>query len=206
MAAVALIAAAWGGLSASPARAQNLLSNGSFELPAYSSPGGFFPASIPGWSLSNSIEIQKGIYTAQDGSQYAELDDIANTSISQTLTIIPGYQAELKFYYSPRPGQPASTLGLDVKLDGNTIFALAADGSSLSDTNWTLYSYAYTPTTSSATIVFTGTGTSDARGAFLDNVTYTQVPAPLPVIGPVAALTSFRRLRRLRYRLRQGQA
>jgi hypothetical protein len=165
-----------------------------------------FPQAFRAGLSPTASKSKKSIYTAQDGSQYAELDDIAITSISQTLTIMPGYQAELKFYYSPRPGQPASTLGLDVKLDGNTIFALAADGSSLSDTNWTLYSYAYTPTTSSATIVFTGTGTSDGRGAFLDNVTYRQVPAPLPVIGPVAALASFRRLRRLRSRLRQGQA
>lgn len=95
---------------------------------------------------------------------------------------------------------------MDVTLDGATIFSLATDGSSLSNTNWTLYSYAYTPTTTSATIVFTGMGSANGAGAFLDNVSYSQVPAPLPVIGPVAALGSFRRLRRLSSCLRQGQA
>ncbi len=159
-------------------------------------PGGFFPTSIPGWSLSNGIEIQKGIYTAQDGSQYAELDVINNTSISQTLSIIPGALSTIEFYYSPRPGQPASTLGLDVKLDGNTIFSLAADGSSLSNTNWTLYTYTYTPSTSSANLVFTGTGTSDTFGAFVDNVSYSQVPGPLPLMGAGVAFGLSRKLRR----------
>jgi hypothetical protein len=60
----------------------------------------------------------------------------------------------------------------------------------------TLYSYACTPASSSATIVFTGTGTSDSVGAFLDNVSPTQVPGPLPLLGVGVAFGLSRQLRR----------
>ncbi len=195
LAAAILVGATCGGLCASPARA-NLVANGSFEDPIVSAPTQF--TSIPGWTATKGIEIQNSRpgFTPQQGNQFIELDPFENTSISQALAVIPGLPSELKFYYSPRPGYPASTNGLEVKLDGSTIFSLAADGTGLTDTSWTLYSHAYTPATSSATIVFTGTGTSDTIGAFVDNVSYSQVPGPLPVMGAGVAFRLSRKLRR----------
>lgn len=192
LAAVALVAAACGGFSASPARA-NLVTNGSFELPSLTS--GTQLASIPGWAATNGVEIGVSSTWAQSGKQFAEMDVNANTSMSQTLSVLPGLPSTLTFYSSPRPGQPASTTGLDVKLDGNTIFSFAVDGSSLTLPNWTLYSYTYTPSTSSANLVFTGTGTSDGFGAYLDNVSYKQVPGPLPLMGAGVAFGLSRKLR-----------
>ena len=198
--AIVMVGATCAVLSGSPARA-NLVINGSFEDPFLTTGAQF--SSIPGWTATNGVEVAVSIAWAQSGRQFVEMDVQSNTSMSQTISVLPGLASTLTFYSSPRPGQPASTTGLDVKLDGNTIFSFAQNGSSLTSPNWTLYTYTYTPSTSSANLVFTGAGSSDGFGAYLDNVRYTQVsgsstqvPGPLPLMGAGVAFGLSRKLRR----------
>ncbi len=191
--AIVMAGATCGVLSGSPARA-NLVTNGSFEDPSLTT--GTQLSSISGWTATNQVEVAVSSAWAQSGKQFVEMDVFTNTSMSQTISVLPGLPSTLTFYSSPRPGQPASTNGLDVKLDGNTIFSFAENGSSLTDLNWTLYTYTYTPSTSSANLVFTGTGTPDGYGTYLDTVSYTQVPGPLPLMGAGVAYGLSRKLRR----------
>ncbi|MFM8275399.1 MAG: DUF642 domain-containing protein [Cyanobium sp.] len=196
LAAAVLIGATCAALGASPARA-NLVVNGSFESPNVTGP--VIRTSLPGWTLNPNIEIQPNppiIYSAQQGKQWVELDSNANTSISQAIPVTLGLPYKLKFYYSPKPNNPASSNGMNVKLNGATIFSLATSGIGLANTSWSLHSYTHTAATSSTTITFTGTGTSDTGGAFLDNVSYTQAPGPLPLMAVGVAFGCSRKLRR----------
>jgi hypothetical protein len=197
--ATALFGATFLGLCAQPAQAvsalvtygPNLVVNGNFERPELSSTAtptaSIFPTSIQGWTGTNGIEIHKNIFTpiAEEGPQYAELDVSSNTSISQQISVSPGRTS----------------------LSGNTIFSLSENGVGLGNTAWRSYSYDYTPSTSSVLIRFTATGDSDSLGVLVDGISYVQeVPGPLPVLGPLAILGSFRRLRQLSstMRLRRG--
>ena len=194
--AIVMAGATCAALSGSPARA-NLVTNGSFEVPFLTSVSRL--NSIPGWTATNQFEVAVSSTWAQSGKQFVEMDVNVNTSMSQTISVLPGLPSTLTFYSSPRPGQPASTNGLDVKLDGNTIFSFTQNGSGLTSPNWTLYTYTYTYTTStsSANLVFTGTGTSDGFGTYLDTVSFTQqVPGPLPLMGAGVAFGLSRKLRR----------
>lgn len=219
--ATALFGATFLGLCAQPAQAvsalvtygPNLVVNGNFERPELSSTAtptaSIFPTSIQGWTGTNGIEIHKNIFTpiAEEGPQYAELDVSSNTSISQQISVSPGRTSRFSFYYSPRPGTSALSNALDVSLSGNTIFSLSENGVGLGNTAWRSYSYDYTPSTSSVLIRFTATGDSDSLGVLVDGISYVQeVPGPLPVLGPLAILGSFRRLRQLSstMRLRRG--
>jgi hypothetical protein len=203
------------GGSVEPAMAFNLVTNGSFESDANDPIGFSRPSSLSGWTVGpNKIDLLSNSFrgwSAQDGSQFVEMDAQVNTSISQTVSSLSaGQNYILSFYYVPRadynfPGEsnlPASTLGLDVYLGTSQIFSLAKDGGP--PMNWQRYSYEFTATSTTQAITFVGAGTSDGYGAFLDNVSVEAVPAPLPMLGAGAALGTFRRMRLQSRRLRQA--
>jgi hypothetical protein len=196
------------GFSAFPASATNLIVNGSFEDPDIPTPSAFGFLSLPGWTLTgNFIEIQDtDVGNAQDGTQYIELDSDVNYSLTQVITgLTAGTVFDLKFFYSPRPGVAQSSNGAQVSLGGSTIFDIALNGIGNTNTVWTPFSRRFTATSSTTSLVFTGTGASDSVGALIDNVTLIEVPAPLPLLGIGAAFGWSRKLRnRIKSSLSQG--
>lgn len=186
------------GISAFPANATNLIVNGSFESPDIPTGSVFGFFSLPGWTrIGDVIELQDtDAGTAQDGTQYVELDANINYSLSQLATGLSiGTTYDLKFFYSPRPDVPQSSNGAQVSLDGSTIFNIALDGTGNTNTVWSPFTHRFTATSSSTTVVFTGTGTSDSAGALIDNVILIEVPGPLPLLGVAAGLGWSRKLR-----------
>jgi hypothetical protein len=149
-----------------------LMVNGSFEEPQL--PGGYkiLPA-VPGWKVSfgPGIELQHGVSgSSKDGTQHIELDSTENTGIEQTVATTAGSILALSFAYSARPGRPAATNGVEVRVDGKVVLALAEDGTPFRDSNWSPHVVTFTAGGSHATVEFRGTGTSDGFGAYIDDV------------------------------------
>jgi hypothetical protein len=167
----------WLGLCVTaPAAAQgNLVVNGSFEQPAlgFGSFGVF--GSIPGWTttIGSGIEVENhAAGTPFAGNQLVEMDSNDNSGMQQVIPTTAGQSYAFSFRYSPRPGVPASSNGIEVRVNGSVIDTIAQDGTALSDTVWTRFSYSVTATGSSTTIEFRAVGTSDGVGGFLDAVSF----------------------------------
>jgi hypothetical protein len=160
--------------AASPARASDLVVNGSFEQPVVATGSFLVTTALPGWTVSGvGVEIQNNIAflggTAYDGAQYVELDSTANSCMQQVVPTIAGQKYTLIFAYSPRPHQLASTNEVDVKLNGTLIAALAQDGTANSHSAWSVQDYAFTAA-GPTTLQFCAAGTSDGVGGWIDDV------------------------------------
>jgi Protein of unknown function (DUF642) len=166
-----LLAVAAAMLLAGPAGAQNIVQNGSFEEPAIA-PGSFTNLpSIPGWTDSTGcgIEIQSGVAgTPADGAQLVELDSNCSSVISQTLATQPGAAYDLQFQFSARPG--VADNHVQVRWNGTVVADLTADGTGLSDTQWTKHSVIVVATGASTTLSFADLSVSDSLGTYIDDV------------------------------------
>jgi hypothetical protein len=153
----------------------DLIVNGSFEEPQLAGGYKILPA-VPGWKVSfgPGIELQHGVNgSSKDGAQHVELDSTENTGIEQTVSTTAASILALSFAYSPRPGRPAATNGVEVRVDGKVVLALAEDGTPFRDSNWSPHVIAFTAAGSNATVEFRGTGTSDGFGGYIDDVKLT---------------------------------
>ena len=149
-----------------------LIVNGSFEEPQLSGGYKILPA-VPGWKVSfgPGFELQRGVSgSSKDGAQHVELDSTENSGIEQSVSTTPASILALSFAYSPRPGRPAATNGVEVRVDGKVVLALAEDGTPLRDSNWSPHVVTFTAVGSNTTVEFRGTGTSDGLGAYIDDV------------------------------------
>ncbi|AOT07562.1 DUF642 domain-containing protein [Pseudoalteromonas luteoviolacea] len=154
------------------ANAENLVTNGSFEEDAVNSKWTLLD-SVTGWQSEGArFEIQTsrlGIITAADGNQYIELDSTANHSVFQTLATEVGKTYEVSFYYSPRVTGNNRTNKVDVKWNGTTVLNLNA-----TRRGWQSFTLSVEAVSSSSEIRFTGSGTNDSLGGFIDNVAVTE--------------------------------
>jgi hypothetical protein len=177
----------------------NLIENGSFEAPALDEEGfgwDVFPSEINGlawiveWLFPSEdapevpvLEIQGSYFTPAAGNQYAELDsnynpapggeyngEQAGVRILQTIPTIPGYTYTVSYQFSPKPGYDADSNVLVAKVDGGVKGTHSADGSLLSDTSWTPYTYSFVATDNEAVISFEDAGTQDTFGTLIDAV------------------------------------
>jgi hypothetical protein len=150
--------------------------NGSFEEPQFPNGYKIFPA-IPGWKVSvgPGIEIQHGVAgSSKDGAQHAELDSTENVAIEQAISTRAASLLSLSLAYSPRPGRPANTNGVEVRVDGKIVATLAEDGTPFENAHWSAHVFGFTAAGSTATIEFRGTGISDGFGGFIDDVKVVQ--------------------------------
>ncbi len=134
-------------------------------------------ATADGWTGgANGIELQNnvaGAPAATGGNVFVELDTFANSSMSR---IIAGGSYDLSYLYSPRPGIPASSNGIQVFLNGVALGPLVtADGGSA--TQWSTISDSFTAAPGS-TLTFAAEGVSDSLGGYVDNITLSAVPEP----------------------------
>ena len=87
-----------------------------------------------------------------------------------------------------------------VSWDGSVIDSLNADGASLGDTAWPVFTYTVTASSNLTTLKFSGTNPSDSLGSYIDAVSVQAVPEPasLAMMGMgIAGISGFARRRRL---------
>lgn len=160
--------------------AQNLLTNGDFELndrhtyPSYQGPPvdlAYVPIGqpLPGWTFSHSVDLYGPINAPQNGSQFLDLVGggplSATYSISQTFATVAGYTYHLDFFYGNNEnfsdplqnpgGVPAS---FNAALTGSgTILSvnLTHSGDTMTVRNWGEFAVNFVANSSSTTLTFT---------------------------------------------------
>lgn len=179
-----------------------LIQNGSFEA-GHGLAGNDWEifSSITGWTQGPDgipFEVQTngvGGFSPHTGNAYIELDgdtegnpDNAtaaatpgsgtNATIQQTVTgLVAGQEYELTFWYSPRGGEGTGNSGMDVSFGGLPVYSIPPDANLAP--GWVKYTVTFTATGPSAVLAFTGTGTENEFGAFLDDVSLKAVNPPL---------------------------
>src|SRR6476646_5132763 len=122
---------------------------------------------IEGWTASggDGIEVQNhAAGTPFSETNLVELDSNNNSAMSRSIEA--GFYT-LNFYYSARPGIAASSNGIDVLINGSSIFNITGNGAG--DTVWMPQSVNFN-VGSSSTLTFAAIGTSDSLGGYLDNI------------------------------------
>lgn len=167
-----------------------LVVNGSFESPVVYCYATF--TTIPGWTTSfgRGIEIQNDCAgTAFDGQQLVELDSEINSGMVQQIPTIPGQAYQLGFAYSPRPGYPRASNGIDVFFDNTLLASITEDGMDLSDTRWSIFTWSVVAGGSSSRLEFRATGASEGVGGYVDDVHLTSI-GPATITVPPASQTA----------------
>ena len=166
----------------------SLLTNGSFESPGIAT-GWTILAGLPGWSASAAgVELRNGaVGTAQQGSNFVELDTTINSAIWQNVSTEAGHDYVLSGYFSPRISVAAASNDIDVFWNGTKLSTLGGTGTGLSAHAWSKFSYTVTGTGADV-LRFAATGLSDSLGGSLDNVSLSAVPEPTSLALVLAAL------------------
>ena len=131
--------------------------------------------SAEGWNAASGDGIEIQNHAAGDPfseSNLVELDSNDNSSMSR---MIDAGHYTLSFYYSARPGVAAASNGIDVLVNGNSIFNITGDGGG--STNWLPQAINFSVSKGS-TLTFAAIGTSDSLGGYLDNIGLAGVPEP----------------------------
>ena len=174
----------------------NLIVNGSFEDDVIAD-GAIqkvgFENGLNNWmrTLGVTSEIQRGVsgWLAQEGSQWTELCSTGDSGIVQAIPTIQGQSYQLQFYFSPQPLVAQEFNHLHVKIAGQELFHESADGTALTQTNWTFFTVDFTAESSSTEIEFFSSGCTDANGVpvsnmgtFLDDVkVFEYIPSVRPL-------------------------
>jgi PEP-CTERM motif len=157
-----------------------------------------------GWNnvSGSGIEIQHHNVAGQafSGNNLVELDSFNNSTMEYGTLIDPG-DYTLSFYYSPRPGVLADSNGIDVLLNGVSIFSITGDGGSGTVWNQQFVNFSLG---APGTLRFAAIGTSNTLGGYLDDLrleAVTGVPEPatwaLMILGFGLLGTSMRRRQRV---------
>jgi len=179
----ALSAAAWLTLTVQPSYATTIVFQTNFDTLNVPFGDNLQVPSIEGWTQGptspNLIEVQNHCCgTPQSEPNNVELDTngLGNSSMSRTIAGAGNYL--LQWFYSPRPGVPADSNGIQVLLDGVPIQTIAEDGTGNLDTVWSLQLVPFKVGASPATLEFLALGVAEGLGGYIDTVTLFQVPEP----------------------------
>lgn len=172
---------------------------------------------LPGWTTTSGagIEIQTNNTVSQinahGGDHYVELDSHNNSSMQQVVNLLKGVY-RLSFFFSPRTDNPytnginftvAQTFGDMVKVLNETV----TGPSKQFDTQvgaWTEIMATFeVETDGKYALTFLASGTSDSFGGFIDDVSLTPAPVPLPA-GGLLLVTALGGLAALRRRLKSA--
>ncbi|WP_242140066.1 PEPxxWA-CTERM sorting domain-containing protein [Sphingomonas sp. TREG-RG-20F-R18-01] len=139
-------------------------------------PGFTTLSSYEGWTGgAHGIEVQYNNVAGKafSGANLVELDTSANSSMSR---LIDAGSYILRYWYSDRPGVPASSNGIAVLLNGVQSFA-SIGGNGDEQTDWRRQTFAFN-VSAPTTLTFAALGTSDSRGGYIDSVSLSAVPEP----------------------------
>ncbi len=171
VAAAALVSAA------SPAMAAPTVFTTTWDSTNFGSgPGFVILPSYEGWTGTPAgLEVQYNNVAGApfSGANLVELDTTRNSSITRT---IAAGSYLLSFYYSDRPGVPASSNGISVSL-GSTNLLSVAGGNGGGNTNFRLFTTHFVTTTPQS-LTFAATGVSDSLGGYIENISLSGVPEP----------------------------
>ena len=182
---------------AAPAAKATLVFSTNFDTVAVA-PGTFtFVNSVEGWTATvGTIELQNNVAgTPFSQPNLVELDSNQNSAMART--VATSGPSLLTFEYSPRPGVPASSAGIEVSLDGIPVFSIAQSGIGNADTVWSLQSVLLP---AGNTLQFAAIGTSDSVGGYLDNISLQTAPEPATLTLLGAGLLGLGIARRVRRR------
>lgn len=171
-----------------PGCAQNLIINGSFELPGVFGNAGpgrqqyVAPSLIGGWTvggmgdifLHKCPEMDAGptFCPAQEGSFYLDLSGSGppHATVYQDFPTTPGSTYQLSFYIGASiQTPPAPTINVQVMGGAtllNTSVTPLAPGTNI---NWTLQTFAFVADSSLTRLQFTDTSSDDENASFVDN-------------------------------------
>ena len=191
-------------------QAQNLVVNGSFELPKVTQPASFSDFAArdlwPWQTKEASFELwTNGFYGTRyipkipsptysaDGGQNLELLANAGTNtIWQTVPTVPNELYNLSFYHTPRPNQHSQ---LTVSITSAQQFVFDENGLTLTAFRWQRFSTTFHAMSNFTTLAFTdvaipgGSGTSTGAGTHLDGVVLQHIPRLVVQSSTVSALS-----------------
>ncbi|MGJ3259318.1 MAG: LamG-like jellyroll fold domain-containing protein [Rhodospirillales bacterium] len=142
-----------------------------------------FVQTLDGWSTnSDAIETWDSSSGQTGDGAYIELNDDSSdyfddaTSINREFPTEDGATYTLTFRYSPRPGYDESVNRMDVRVDGQAIETVSANGSGNSDNVWQTQTITFTGNGETMNLEFLSTGAAQThgRGIRLDDVVLTQ--------------------------------
>jgi len=168
-------------LLAFSAQATELVTNGSFESNVQPNGTWNIYSNLVGWTGgSNKIELRNNVAgTAQNGSNFVELDVSRNSSMYQD--IVGTGLVNLSFFYAARPNTGV-TNGLGFSFGSFGVSTLLAGVANATNThNWLQYTLNNFQLNANGItrLTFFAAGRSDGLGASLDNVSVTTV-SPVP--------------------------
>ena len=179
-------------LTSAYTQGQNLIQNGSFELPGVSFQQSFGSGSfdMTSWIVSGSGDVaimngpaNAGDYgPAKDGSDYLDLSGFGQTHaiVYQDFPTVPGMQYSLSFYVGSSSYSPAQTIHVflfeDIQgyLLNTTITPLAPSG----NINWLREAFTFTAGMNVTRLQFQDTSSADDNASYVDNVSVEAVPEP----------------------------
>lgn len=161
-------------LAATPAQAVTTFFT-NFDSIAVPNGGYIIVPTAEGWTATAGAGIEIQNHAAGEPfseTNLVELDSDNNSTMARTID--PGSYT-LTFYYSARPGIAAASNGIDVLINGVSIFNISGDGGV--GTNWMLQTVTF-GVNATSTLSFAAIGTSDSLGGYLDDIGLTGVPEP----------------------------
>lgn len=171
------------------------VSNGSFELGAYSGapfdPLGAGSTQITGWTVdTGSVDWVGSYWVAADGSRSVDLNGDGPAALSQGIATTIGNTYSVSFALSGNPVCEPTVKTLTVGASGADAqvftFDIAAAGNTPSDMKWEPRTYSFVATSATTTLTFTST-TSGVCGPALDNIVVTETVPPPDTEPPTAA-------------------
>ena len=156
-----------------PQQGGNLLFDGGFEQQRLAPGTWQVLSALPGWQLASGpgIELQNNVAgRAAEGAQFVELDSHSSSAIYQDVQTVPGQHYDLRLAFSARPGTPRVDNSVAVVLNGQVVSTLEAEGSHLSDTQWSYQTIRFQATGNSTRIELRHVGRSNGLGGYVDDV------------------------------------
>lgn len=162
------------GLGQKVGEGNNLLSNGSFELPIVVDNNGKYQyysgSALPGWKIDGNIDlVSKLIWSAADGNQQLDLNGNGRGGITQTVSgLIANGTYTLSFKYASHARGSSSPRTMDVLVNGALLDSLSTTSKV---PNYLSASYQVQATSSgNITVKFDSTYSVDSSGMVLDDV------------------------------------
>ncbi len=153
---------------ASPASALTTFFNDWESTDFGAGPGFTILPSYEGWTAvaGDGIEVQYNNVAGApfSGENLVELDSNNNSTMER---LIDAGNYTLTFYYSPRPGIPVSSNGIDVLVNGVSVFNVSGNGGGV--TNWVQQTVNFS-LGAPGSLRFAAIGSSDSLGGYLEDV------------------------------------